>query len=210
MLDTATQRSFAKRFAIIRTLEKKNLLSAGKKARSDIRQAGRNCFFEYQNNTYFVNDINRYEETSEDFKISQGYFIYELTCTCIETGKTVYFEWEEDDELEIAMTIENLSFRDLTDDEGQGIDEDDLDQIADDRDVIMAGKEQFLYEDDWASIYHRQNRQEKVYVYEFENREHTRFLTIEEWQGSGRDEYRIYISVPVDPDSIAILSTGEI
>ncbi len=206
MLDTATQKSFAKRFALVRKLEKEKLLSSEEKACSDIRQAGKNSFFEYENSTYFVNDINRYEETSDDFRTLQGYFIYELTCTCIETGRTVYFEWEKDDELEIAMTVENLSFRDLSDDEGQPIDEDDLDQIADDRDIIMAGKEQFIYEDDWACVYHGQERQEKVYMYEFENKTHTRFLTIEEWQGSGRDKYRIYISVPVDPDSLTLIS----
>ncbi len=70
--------------------------------------------------------------------------------------------------------------------------------------------EKFWYEDDWASVYYRGNKEEKVYMYEFENEAHTKFLTIEEWQGSGKDEYQIYTSTPVDPNSIRIISKGDL
>ena len=46
-------------------------------------------------------------------------------------------------------------------------------------------------------------------MYEFENENHTRFLTIEEWSGSGREEYQIYTSSPVDPDMIGLISKGD-
>ncbi len=45
-------------------------------------------------------------------------------------------------------------------------------------------------------------------MYEFENEAGSLFLTIEEWQGSSREEYRIYTSVPVNPDSITLISKG--
>ncbi len=209
MLDTATQKSFQERFTAIRTLKKQNLASGSEKAEITLQSSGKFSFFEYQGNTWFVKDVNRYEETSEDFKTKKGYFIHELTCLCLETGKTVNFEWEFDDELEIAMTLERLSFRNLKDDAGEAIDEDDLDQIADDKDAIVVNNEKFWYEDDWAALYYRGAKEEKVYMYEFENESHTKFLTIEEWSGSGKDQYQIYTSSPVDPQSIDILTKGE-
>ncbi|MCK5836947.1 MAG: DUF4178 domain-containing protein [Desulfobacula sp.] len=209
MLDMATQKSFQERFSAIRTLKKDHLVTRQKNAVLSIEDAGIHSFFEYLGNTYFVKALNKYEETSDDFKTKKGYFIYELTCLCLETGQSTNFEWEFDDVLEVSMTLERLSFRDLKDDEGAVIDEDDLDQIADDKDGIVINGETFWYEDDWASVYHRGETQEKVYMYEFENENHTRFLTIEEWSGSGREEYQIYTSSPVDPDMIGLISKGD-
>lgn len=209
MLDIATQKSFQERFGAIRTLTKDPLVSEKERAQLSIKDAGRHSFFEYLGNTYFVKELHQYEETSDDFKRKKGYFINELTCLCLETGQSVNFEWEFDDELEVSMTLERLSFRSLKDDEGEPIDEDDLDQIADDKDVIVFNDEKFWYEDDWASVYYRGDREEKVYMYEFENKSHTKFLSIEEWSGSGKDEYQIYTSSPVDPNSISIVSKGD-
>jgi hypothetical protein len=210
MLDIATQKSFQERFGAIRTLTKDHLVSEKERAQLSIKDAGRHSFFEYLGNTYFVKDLHQYEETSDDYKSKKGYFINELTCFCLETGQSVHFEWEVDDALEVCMTLERLSFRSLKDDEGERIDEDDLDQIADDKDVIVLNDEKFWYEDDWASVYYRGDREEKVYMYEFENESHTKFLSIEEWAGSVKDEYQIYTSSPVDPNSISIISKGDL
>jgi len=210
MLDTATQKSFQERFAAIRTLEKNQLVSGQEKISLNIKDVGSHSFFEYLGSTYFIKSLNKYEETSDDFKNKKGYFITELTCLCLESGQIFNFEWEFDDELEVSMTLEHLSFRNLKDDAGESIDEDDLDQIADDKDVIVINNEKFWYEDDWASVYYKGDKEEKVYMYEFENENHTRFLTIEEWSGSGKDEYQIYTSSPVDPNSISIISKGDL
>ncbi|MFH2060782.1 MAG: DUF4178 domain-containing protein [Pseudomonadota bacterium] len=209
MLDVATQKSFQERLTAIRTLEKQDLVSSKEQTGATLQDAGPSAFFEYSGQTYFVQDLNKYEETSDDYKKPQGYFIYELTCLCLETGKTTHFEWEFDDELEVSMTLERLSFRNLKDDEGVQIDEDDLDQIADDKDVIVINGEKFWYEDDWASIYHRGDKKERVYMYEFETQSHAKFLTIEEWSGSGKDEYQIYTSIPVNPAGIILVSKGD-
>ena len=210
MLDIATQKSFQERFSAIRTLKKENLVTGQEKSLLSIKDAGGHSFFEYLGNTYFVKDLNKYEETSDDFKSKKGYFIFELTCLCLETGKSFNFEWEFDDELEVSMTLERLSFRDLKDDAGEPIDEDDLDQIADDKDVIVINDEKFWYEDDWASVYYRGTKEENVYMYEFGNESQTKFLTVEEWSGSGKDEYQIYTSSPVDPKNISIISKGDL
>ncbi len=132
MLDIAIQKSFKERFTAIRSLKKTQLVSLSQRMSLTIKDVGLHSFFEYLGNNWFITDFNKYEETSDDFKSKKGYFIYELTCLCLETGKTVNFEWEFDDELEISMTLDRLSFRDLKDDAGESIDGDDLDQIADD------------------------------------------------------------------------------
>jgi len=209
MLDAAEQKSFKHRFAAIRTLEKDALLDHDQTFKLTLKDAGANAFFEYQGQTYMIQEKNCYEETSDDFRTPKGYFIFELPCLCLDTGETVHFEWEYDDELEISITRDRFSFRNLTDEKGEKIDEDDLDQIAEDKDAIVVNGESFWYEDDWASIFSREGRQEKVYMYEFENDGGTKFLTIEGWQGTGRDEYRIYTSQPVSPGSISILSKGD-
>ncbi len=210
MLDIATLKSFKERFTAIRSLKKEQLVSLSQQMSLTLKDVGLHSFFEYLGKTWFTKDLNKYEETSDNFKNKKGYFIYELTCLCLETGKTVNFEWEFDDELEISMTLERLSFRNLKDDAGEPIDEDDLDQIADDKDVIVLNGENFWYEDDWASLYYRGSKEEKVYMYEFENESHTKYLTIEEWSGSGKDEYQIFTSSPIDPNSISIISQGDI
>ncbi len=210
MLDTATQKSFRERFSAIRTLSGQALVTDPGKSALTLKDAGKNSFFDYMGKTYLVKDLSRYEETSDDFKKKKGYFITELTCLCLETGETVYFEWEFDDVLEVCMSLERLSFRNLKDDEGGPIDEDDLDEIADTKDTVVVNGERFFYEDDWASLYAGGGKEEKVYMYEFENEGGTLFLTIEEWSNDGREEYRMYTSSPVDPKDMTLISKGEV
>ena len=209
MIDTAELRSFQERFAAIRTLDKEDLVPPDQTRQLSLKDSGSGGFFEYLGHTYRIKEKNAYEETSDDFKTKKGYFIFELVCLCLDTGEIVYFEWEYDDELEIAITCDRYSFRNLKDEDGKNIDEDDLDQIAGDKDAIVVDGETFWYEDDWASVFSRNGKEENVYMYEFENENGTTFLSIEEWQGSGKDEYRIYTSKPVPSGSICIISKGD-
>ena len=208
MIDAALKKSFDQRFSLVRTLEKNRLIPPSDQASLTLMDAQPGCFFTCLNLTYYVQEKNQYQEMSEDFAFRQDYFITELTCLCLETGQTVYFEWAFDDELEIGITLEQTSFRHLRDTEGQAVDEDDLDQIADDKDGIVFAGETFWYEDDWAALYQRGKKEEKVYMYEFENEAGSLFLTIEEWSGSGREEYKIYTSKPVAPGQITLLAKG--
>lgn len=211
MLDTAIEKSFEERFRAVRTLDAGQIVPASRAASLTIRDIGPNGFFTYMGRTYFVKEITTYEECSEDFARPTGYVITELTGLCLDSGDTVLFEWEYDDALEVTQTLDRYRFRDLTDDAGEPVDEDDLDQIVDDNDVIMLNGEKFWYEDDWAAVYRKGSKEEKVYMYEFENESHTRFLTIEEWNsGSGRESYQIYTSLPVEPLNMTIISRGDI
>ncbi len=137
MLDAATQKSFRERFHAIRSLDRGDLVPDQEASRLSVRDAGPGAFFTCLDRTWWVREINSYQETSDDFNTLEDYEIHELTCLCLETGETVYFEWEYDDALEVSMTRERLSFRNLTDEAGESIDGDDLDQIAGDGDCVV-------------------------------------------------------------------------
>lgn len=206
MMDIALKKSYDERFDAVRTLNQQDLLP--ETDQSPLSEAGEGAFFTYMDQTYVIREKALYEETSEDFKTRKGYIVTELTCLNIDTGDTAYFEWEIDDDLEISVTLERTGFKHLTDDAGEGVDGDDLDQIIQDRDAVLFKGEKFWYEDDWAAIYQRSGKEEQVFLVEFENESGTRFLTIEEWQGSGREAYQIYTSQPVTPGHITLVSKG--
>ncbi len=208
MIDTAVKKSFDQRFSLVRTIEQDKLVPEADQMSLTLMDAEKGSFFTCFGDTYYIKEKNRYQEMSGDFTTSQNYFTTELTCMCLETGHTGHFEWEFDDELEVSITLEQTSFKYIKDEEGQSVDEDDLDQIAKDEDAIVYAGQKFWYEDDWAALYLRDGKEEKVYMYEFENEEGSLSLTIEEWIGSGRDEYKIYLSKSVEPEQITIMSKG--
>lgn len=206
MITTADKKSFEKRFSLIRKLDKARMTSEEEQVNLTLMDADEGTFFTLFNDTYYVLEKGRYEEMSEDFKTPQDYTVTELTCLCLETGHTGHFEWEFDDELEVSITLDQTDFRRIFDEEGQPVDEDDLDQIVSDGDAIVYAGEKFLYDDDWAALYRRNTgKTEAVYMYEFKNDSTTMSITIEEWTGSSRDAYRIYISKAIIPDEITIL-----
>ena len=208
MIDTVVKKSFDQRFSLVRTIEKDDLILESDQTELTLMDAEKGGFFTCFGDTYFVKEKNRYQEMSEDFTIRQDYFTTELTCLCLENGNVGHFEWEFDDELKVTITLEQTSFKYIKDEEGKPVDEDDLDQIAEDKDAIVYAGQKFWYEDDWAALYLKDDKEEKVYMYEFENEGGSLSLTIEGWSGSGRDEYKIYLSKSIEPDQITIMSKG--
>jgi hypothetical protein len=208
MISVSDQKSFDQRFSLIRTLAPDKVLSPEEQTRLTIMDAGVGDCFTCLGNTYFIQEINKYQETSGDYSKLKDYFVTELTCLCLETGAVGHFEWEIDDELEVSVTLNQTKFNRLTDDEGQPIDEDDLDQIVEDEDSIVYAGETFEYDDDWAAVYRRNDKEERVYMYEFVNDLSSMSLTIEEWQDEDKEEYRIYLSKPVVPAELTLISRG--
>ncbi|WP_321494949.1 DUF4178 domain-containing protein [uncultured Desulfobacter sp.] len=209
MLSVPEQKSFDQRFSLIRALTPDKVLSKEEQSRLTIMDAGVGGCFTCFDNTYIIQEINTYQEASDNYSKLEDFFVTELTCLCLETGVLGHFEWEFDDELEVCITLDQTKFKRLTDDEGQPIDEDDLDQIADDEDSIVYAGETYDYDDDWAAVYRRNGREERVYMYEFVNNLSALFITIEEWQDGDKEEYRIYISRPVDPAELTLITRGE-
>ncbi len=213
MLNPGEQKSFEERFSLIRTLEKDGLIREKDALGMTLQEADTGDFFTCSGQTFFVRENSTYQETSEDHSHMLEYQVHELSCLCLETGETVYFEWEYDDELTIIRTMERISFRELTDDAGERIDAGDLDQIVEDEDVILYQGKKFWYEDDWAAIYQRNGKKEPVYFYEFQQEKTPLYLTIEHWSGPSshersRKDYQIFISQPVASGEITMISKG--
>ncbi|MGM0656245.1 MAG: DUF4178 domain-containing protein [Thermodesulfobacteriota bacterium] len=208
MISVSEQKSFDQRFSLIRTLAPDKVLSKKEQSRLTIMDAGVGDFFTCFGSTYIIQEINKYQEASEDYSKLIDYFVSELTCLCLETGAVGHFEWEIDDELEVSITLDQTKFKQLTDDEGRPIDEDDLDQIVEDEDSIVYAGKTFDYDDDWAAVYRRNGKEEHVYMYEFVNDRSSLFLTIEEWQDGDKEDYRIYISKPVKPAELTFIYRG--
>ncbi len=209
MLDPAASKSFEERFETIRRLNPEQIVGNKEKNSLTIMDIKEGGFFLFDNKTFFIRQICPYHETSEDFSKKLDYTIFEVNCLCLETGENVNFEWEYDDELEVSCTLKRLSFKSLTDENGEAVDADDLDQIVDDNDLIMFENEKFWYEDDWPGLYICKKREEKVYMYEFENEKHSKSITIEEWStGRKKPEYQIFLSRPANPKDITVLTRG--
>ncbi|WP_320041937.1 DUF4178 domain-containing protein [uncultured Desulfobacter sp.] len=208
MISISEQKSFDQRFSLIRTLAPDKVLSPEEQTRLTIMDAEVGDCFTCLSSTYFIQEINKYQEANEKYTKLKDYFVTELTCLCLETGTVGHFEWEIDDELEVCITLNQIKFKQLTDDEGQPVDEDDLDQIVDDEDCVVYAGDTFEYDDDWAAVYRRNGKEERVYMYEFVNDHSSMFLTIEEWQDEDKEEYRIYISKPVDPAELTLICRG--
>ena len=208
-LNPAFRMSLARQFDAIRQLSPENLILKRDRWKHNIKDVKETGFLSYEGKTYLVKEVGLYQEFDEKYIKASGRPWFELRLFCIDTGEIVNIEWEEDDEIKVSMTLKELKFSDLRDDEGKAIDEDDLDQIADEEDGIFFGGKKFEYKDDYAAKYYRNGVMEggDVYMYEFESLDGT-CLTIEEWQSGGKEEYNIYLSSQIDVNNIEILSLG--
>jgi len=209
-LNPAFRMSLARQFDAIRQLDPENLIPKEERWKHNIKVVKQTGFICYGGKTYHVKEVGSYQEFDEKYIKASGRPWFELKLFCIDTGETVNLEWEEDDEIEVSMTLKELKFSDLRDDEGKAIDEDDLDQIADEEDGIFFGGKKFEYKDDYAAKYYRNGvmeRGDQVYMYEFEAQDGTS-LAVEEWQSGGKEEYKLYLSSQIDVNNIEILSLG--
>lgn len=211
LLETATKRRFDAQFDAIRLLDPASLIAEGERYRHSIKDARFGGFIRLGIKTYLVREVGKYEETDDKFRKKAGDIWYELKLFCLETGEEISIEWEEDDELVVSLTTGFLKFSQLRDDEGGKVDEDDLDDLAEEEDSLFHQGKRFDYDDDCAAIYTRSDgRSEQVYMYDFEATDGTQ-LTVEEWvvdKERDKYEYQIFLARSVDPDSIEILSTG--
>ncbi|MEA3514337.1 MAG: DUF4178 domain-containing protein [Nanoarchaeota archaeon] len=210
-LNPAFSMSLARQFNAIRQLSPENLILKKDRWNHTIKDVKKSGFICYDGRTYLVKEVGSYQEFDEKFVNSSSLPWFELKLFCIDTGEIVNLEWEEDDDIEVSMTLKELKFSDLRDDEREAVDEDDLDQIAEEEEGIFFGGKKFDYDDDYPAKYYRNSIIEggdKVYMYEFEAQDGT-CLTIEEWQQSGgKEEYKIYLSSQIDVNNIEIISLG--
>jgi hypothetical protein len=210
-LDAAAKRSFAERFDAIRRLSPDSLIPDEERWKASIKDFGLWDFLVFDDKTWVIRQIGKYYEFSDDFKKKKKYHWTELRMFAIETGEVKHIEWEIDDELEIVITAEKLDFSQLKDDEGEAIDEDDLDEIAENKWSILYNGTEYAYSDDYGAKYYpdcKSKAGDKLYLYDFLSRD-KQMITIEEWDsGSGDETYEIYTSRIASESEFEILTSG--
>lgn len=210
---TATMAAHRARLDRIRSIDASRVVPERMRHRHTIKDVLKGGVIRLEGATYVVAGISTYVETNESFSKERDSKWYELRLIDLATGEVVWVEWEEDDELVISRTARSLSFRDLSDDGGVNIDEDDLDQIVDDKDSVYLGGREYEYEDDYAARYLRNGegrdvKGDKVYFYDFISGA-GEMLTIEEWK-DGKDDYsyELFLSRQIAANSITIIALG--
>lgn len=205
-------RRFDRQFEAIRTLTPERVRAATERAGRWIVELGAGGFLRCGGRTYRVEGIAQYHETDEkryEARIGEPWIEYALVE--LETGETCYVEWEQDDALEIYFTRRRLRFRDLADEDGAAVDEDDLDPATESEDSFFLDDREFAYEDDYAAVYRRDRgdaKEEPVYFYEF-LADNGDVLTVEEWIGRAAAEdsdYQLWLSERLEPDAVEIIA----
>lgn len=207
----ADLRRFDRQFEAIRALAPERARSAAERGGRWIVELGAGGFLRCNGRTYRVEGSAEYHETDEKrYEDRIGEPWTEFALIEIETGETCYVEWEQDDVLDIYLTRRQIRFRDLADESGAAIDEDDLDPATESEDSFFLDGREFAYEDDYAAIYSRGGKDEPVYFYEFRADDGT-VLTVEEWIGrpaSDNADYQIWLSERLEPDAVEIIALG--
>ncbi|MCK5614512.1 DUF4178 domain-containing protein [Candidatus Pacearchaeota archaeon] len=188
-----------------------NILDPTERLKLSIKDAEIGCCLGFRGKVFLVEGISRYDETKgSKFEKKTGDQVFELKLFCLQNGETAYIEWEEDDEVEISLTIQEVTFRELRDEEGASIDEDDLDSMVNEEGCFFLNGKLYVYDDDWPTIYYRDANGEdgegdNVYMYDLVTSD-GEYLSIEEWDsGSGNEEYQLFLSIELYPDEVEII-----
>lgn len=218
MTTDALMTAFRSRIDRIRRIDSEHALPVRERHRYTIKDLKKGGVVQLGNHLYLVEDVSSYTDTDDNFRATDSGWS-ELKLVDLASGEVVWLEWEEDDEILISRTIRALSFSELSDDCGDPIDEDDLDELAEREESILAtatdiGLEvEFVYNDDYAALYNRgvsgrETRGSKVYFYEFTSNDLT--ITIEEWlDGKNSYSYELFLSRAIAAHELTIIALGK-
>lgn len=206
------ERIVQRQLAHIRSIDPSTIIPSQERFKYTIKDMKSGGVFRLNNTTYLVLEIGTYTETDEKFTKALDWTGHELKVFCLETGHIHNLEWEEDDEIEVSLTLSEVRFSKLQYDDGETIaaDSDDLDEIVDKGWEIKLHGELFAYKDDYAAWYTREgsDKREHVYFYDFET-EDGRELSIETWIfENDKEEFQVFISQDVHPDDIEVMAIG--
>lgn len=138
--------------------------------------------------------------------IEDGFQWHELEAEC--GNRTIWLDVEEDDELEVSVTLEKLKLSDV------GLTPDKLAEIERSDSGTIAFRDRDFEFDDWgeATFFRGGDRSsggERFKYWDFEDEDETRFIGIERW---GASSYEVFYSESVSERQIEIFGlegTGE-
>ena len=127
---------------------------------------------------------------------------YELEGESV-NGK-VWIDLETDDDVELAVTLKKLKLRDID------VSKQDLKKMDDEEEgEIKYQGETYYYEDSDSAVFYRSGDPkdaEKLYFWDFENEEGTKFIGIERWDDGS---YDVSYSAAIKPWQVSVLSIGK-
>jgi hypothetical protein len=208
-VDFAFQKSVQERLDTIRLLTRDVRVPSSERFKYSIKDLKHLGFVRLNGDVCYAKQGGRYDEWDENYKVRKAYSAHEFRLLNLRTGRTVLLEWEEEDETISAVTsVNKLKWSDLTDEAGESIDEDDLEEMGSGDGIKYKGKV-FWYDDDWAAMYAPFNKQtsERAWIYEFQA-DDGQMLTIEEWGGGEKSsDYEIWHCLSIDPNAIEIIAS---
>jgi hypothetical protein len=213
MIDAGERQRFDLRFGEIRLIDPAQILGPKKRLKYSIKDVGIGGVLRFDKKTFRVTATSVYQETDDKFRREKQYIVTELALFCLETGETQYIEWEIDDQLEICFTTRELSAKELSYDNYEPVDFDDIDEMADEEETLILDNVTYDYDDDWSAKWRASDgRNSCVFMVDFGNA-HIGWITIEGWSEDGDEngdwEYQAFHSINIAPTSIEILSLGE-
>jgi hypothetical protein len=212
MLDTGERQRFDLRLAEIRKINAASIISSGNRAPYSIKDVGIGGILRFENKTYRIVATSVYRETDDRFQREKQFITTELTLFCLETGGTHYIEWSIDDVLEICFTTRELSAKELCYDNHEKVSLDDIDEMAEEEEILLLDGATYSYDDDWSAKWRSSDgRSSCVFMVDFGS--NRGWITIEAWSEDGDEngdwDYQAFHSIDVAPSSIEIISLGE-
>jgi hypothetical protein len=198
-------------FATIRTINPLSVIIESQRYASTIDQVKKGGCIRFDDKTFVVTELSHYRDCNAGFKKPTGKPWYELKLFCLETGETVYLEWEKDDEVEVWVTTAEINFTGLYDKDGQPLTADMLDRIVDKESAVSREIARYEYDDDYPCLYYRdgQGDGEPVFMYEFAAGKDSQ-LSFEKWAGeNGKSDWQVFLSKQISSKSIEVISLGE-
>ena len=209
-MDFAYEKNVQERIDAIRTLTRPSRIPNADRFKYSVKDMQPGGFVRVNGDICQVKSGGRYDEWDENYKKKQAYSSQEYRLLNMRTGKQMLFEWDEEDHVvSAAISEKKLAWSELTDEAGEEMDEDDLEEIGSGDGIKYNGKV-FWYDDDWAAKYVSAGKRfgEKAWIYEF-RAENGEMITIEEWGGGEKsDDYEIWHCRSLGPDSVEILAAG--
>jgi translation elongation factor P/translation initiation factor 5A len=190
----------------------------------DITALKKGGYVDFDDQTWKVTNIYRYLDVKwKDFKPrKQDYWVTEYELFSLNTGNSIFIEWEIDDELEIYRTDSAIKLRDISFNNAT-LKQGDLVYIADEEEgVIKHNGIAYHYNDDdsWAARFFKDDIDLKsldkeaglpVKIYEFESNNNVS-LSIEAWheEDDARPEREAFTSSKVAAKAFHVLQTESV
>lgn len=212
-IDNDFLRAFSERRALLRSVSPASLVPVDLRWKHTVKDVKKGGVIRFDNTTCIVLGVSEYSETDESFRKKAGFSWFELTLRDLSSGKTLYLEWEEDDEVEVSITKATLAFRDILDDMGSDLDGDDFEDLIEEEDSITYRGSEFRYDDDYHALYKRggtgrDQKGDKVSFCDFLSLSGDACVTIERWKDGKDHSFEIFLSHSLDPRRIEVISLG--